>query len=50
MYLHAYIDGEWCQVIETRSDPECLPPRGMRRRAGEYSWLPAGPRGVQDEE
>jgi len=40
-YLQALVDGEWCQVIETRSDPECLPPRAMRLRAGEYAWVPA---------
>ena len=43
-YLHALVDGEWCQVIETRSDPECLPPRARRLRAGEYVWRPVGPR------
>ncbi len=39
-YLQALVDGEWCQVVETRSDPECLPPRAMRLRAGEFSWTP----------
>jgi hypothetical protein len=47
-YLQALIDGEWCQVVETRSDPECLPPRALRLRAGEYVWIPAGQR-AQDE-
>ncbi len=41
-YLHALIDGEWRQVVETRSDPACLPPRAMRLRAGEYTWRPPG--------
>lgn len=41
-YLWALIDGEWCQVVETRSDPECLPPRSLRKRAGEYVWSPPG--------
>ena len=40
-YLQALIDGEWCQVIETRSDPGCLPPRRLRRKAGEYAWSPS---------
>jgi hypothetical protein len=40
-FLHALIDGEWCQVVETRSDPGCLPPRGLRLRGGEYAWRPA---------
>ncbi len=39
-FLEAAIDGAWFQVVETRSDPECLPPRAMRRRAGEYVWTP----------
>ncbi len=39
-YLQALVDGEWCQVVETRSDPECLPPRTLRLRAGEYAWAP----------
>ena len=25
-YLQALLDGEWCQVVVTRSDPMCLPP------------------------
>ena len=49
-FLHALIEGEWCQVVETRSDPECLPPRALRRKAGEYPWSPAGQRGVRDGE
>ncbi len=40
-YLHALVDGEWCQVVETHSDPECLPPRSQRLRAGEYTWTPS---------
>jgi hypothetical protein len=40
-YLQALIDGDWCQVVETRSDPECLPPRRLRRKAGEYVWSPS---------
>ena len=39
-FLEAAIDGAWFQVVETRSDPGCLPPRAMRRRAGEYIWSP----------
>jgi hypothetical protein len=39
-YLQALIGGEWCQVVETRSDPGCLPPRRLRRKAGEYAWSP----------
>ena len=39
-YLQALIDGEWCQVVETRSDPDCLPPRSLRLKAGEYVWAP----------
>ena len=39
-YLEAAIDGTWYQVVETRSDPDCLPPRALRRRAGEYVWTP----------
>jgi len=42
VYLHALVDGEWCQVVETRSDPGCLPPRRSRIRGGEFEWLPAG--------
>ena len=41
-YLQAFIDGEWCQVVETRSDPGCLPPRSHRARIGEYVWQPPG--------
>jgi hypothetical protein len=44
-YLQALVDGEWCQVVETRSDPECLPPRTLRLRAGEYVWAPSRWRG-----
>lgn len=40
-YLQALMDGEWCQVVETRSDPECLPPRRLRRMAGEFVWSPS---------
>ena len=39
-YLQALMDGDWCQVVETRSDPDCLPPRAMRHRAGEFVWTP----------
>jgi len=48
-YLQALVEGDWCQVVETRSDPECLPPRTQRRKAGEYAWAPAGRRGVDSE-
>ena len=48
-YLQALVEGEWRQVIETRSDPEYLPPRALRLRAGEYVWTPAGRRGTDDE-
>jgi hypothetical protein len=49
IFLQAEIDGEWCQVVETRSDPGCLPPRGLRLRAGEYVWAPASrPRAPRD--
>ncbi len=41
-YLQAFLEGEWCQVVETRSDPDCLPPRSQRARAGEYAWQPPG--------
>lgn len=41
-FLQALIDAEWCQVVETRSDPGCLPPRRLRLRAGEYEWSPPG--------
>jgi hypothetical protein len=41
-YLQALVDGEWVQVVETRSDPECLPPRALRRTMGEYAWPPRG--------
>lgn len=41
-YLQAFLDGEWCQVVVTRSDPACLPPRSLRMRAGEYVWHPRG--------
>ncbi len=40
-YLQALVDGEWCQVVETRSDPGCLPPRSQRLRGGEYTWTPS---------
>lgn len=39
-YLQALLDGEWVQVVETRSDPDCLPPRALRRTSGEYAWTP----------
>ena len=45
-YLQALVDGEWRQVVETRSDPECLPPRALRLRAGEFAWTPAAGRGA----
>lgn len=48
-YLQALVDGGWCQVVETRSDPECLPPRTQRLRAGEYVWTPARRPGTGDE-
>jgi len=44
-YLQAMLDGEWCQVVVTRSDPLCLPPRSLRVKAGEYVWRPPGSRG-----
>ena len=47
-YLQALVDGEWCQVVETRSDPECLPPRRQRLRAGEYTWAPPRQRGGEN--
>ncbi len=49
-YLQALIQGEWCQVVETRSDPGCLPPRRLRLRGGEFDWSPAGSRGAQGGE
>ena len=39
-YLQALLDGAWHQVVETRSDPDCLPPRAMRLRAREFLWTP----------
>jgi hypothetical protein len=42
-YLQALIDGEWCQVVETRSEPDCLPPRRFRLRGGEFTWAPPSP-------
>lgn len=39
-YLQALIADEWCQVVETRSDPACLPPRRLRLRGGEFAWSP----------
>ena len=48
-YLQVLVEGEWCQVVETRSDPECLPPRTQRRKAGEYAWAPAGRQGVDSD-
>jgi hypothetical protein len=47
-FLHALIENEWCQVVETRSDPGCLPPRALRRKVGEYAWNPATRRTVRD--
>ena len=41
-YLQAFLDGEWCQVVVTRSDPACLPPRSLRMKTGEYAWHPRG--------
>ncbi len=41
-YLKALMDGEWCQVVETRSDPDCLPPRRLRLQPGDFAWRPAG--------
>jgi hypothetical protein len=41
-YLQAFLDGQWCQVVVTRSDPACLPPRSLRLKAGEYNWHPRG--------
>ncbi len=40
-YLQAMLDGEWCQVVVTRSDPACLPPRSVRSKVGEYIWFPS---------
>ncbi len=40
-YLQALIEGEWCQVVETRSDPDCLPPRRLRLQAGDFAWRPS---------
>jgi hypothetical protein len=48
-YLQALVGGEWCQVVVTRSDPSCLPPRSLRLKAGEYVWLPGGIRGTAAE-
>jgi hypothetical protein len=48
-YLQVLVDGEWCQVVETRSDPECLPPRTQRLRAGEYTWAPSRRRTLDEE-
>ncbi len=42
-FLEAAIDGAWFQVVETRSDPECLPPRALRRKSGEFTWSPRRP-------
>ena len=39
-YLQAFLDGEWCQVVVTRSEPACLPPRSLRMKASEYLWQP----------
>jgi len=49
-YLQALVDGTWFQVVETRSDPECLPPRRQRLREGEYSWAPSRRRTLDEEE
>ena len=45
-YLQALVDGEWRQVVETRRDPECLPPRVLRLKAGEYAWTSGSRRGA----
>jgi hypothetical protein len=47
-FLQALVEGEWCQVVETHSDPGCLPPRALRRRVGEYVWSPVRPQRAQD--
>ena len=47
-YLQALVEGEWCQVVETRSDPDCLPPRTLRLKTGEYTWAPADRRGADN--
>jgi hypothetical protein len=48
-YLQALIDGEWCQVVVTRSEPECLPPRSLRVKAGEYMWRPGRRTGQESD-
>ena len=40
-YLQARLEDIWCQVVVTRSDPACLPPRSLRLKVGEYTWSPA---------
>ena len=45
-YLQALLDEEWCQVVVTRSDPPCLPPRSLRLKVGEYMW--SAPKGNPD--
>jgi hypothetical protein len=42
-FLHAYLDGDWYQVVVTRSDPACIPPRALRMRPGEFTWRPRRP-------
>ncbi len=39
-FLHAYLGGAWYQVVVTRSDPACIPPRALRMRPGEFTWRP----------
>lgn len=39
-FLHAFLDGDWYQVVVTRSDPACIPPRALRMRPGEFTWRP----------
>ncbi len=48
-YLQVLVDREWCQVVETRSDPDCLPPRSLRLKAGEYAWAPAARRAMRKD-
>ena len=48
-YLQALVDGAWVQVVETRSDPDCLPPRALRRTSGEYAWSPGDRRPPTDD-
>jgi hypothetical protein len=39
-FLHAFLAGAWYQVVITRSDPGCIPPRALRMRPGEFAWQP----------